>query len=810
MSKKGLAPPRLPGSLQAKILSGYALLGILVMGIIVAVWYEKKVFEEAEKEERELLEQRRLTNETFKGLIRLFLDNDRAILWERSDMKEYDRKETQMFKAISRLRERYTAPAQLARIDTVMRLLRDKRRQINSLMNAPTTVSRVDSLLADRLPELEKQASSRIVTVTGTTEARDSKGQKKNIFSWLKRGKEEDRRESVSTEITTRPDARYLQALKRFGKDVHVALEEQERLFKALSDSLEVRNRVLDSNILRLVNEFEEEEMLRVVERHRRVSELREQAFLLICGISSVGLLFAVLLYLTIHREIRLRHKYQQELERSNGSNKNLLDMRKRIILTLSHDIRGPLNAISGSAELAMDTRDRKRRNTYLGNILESSRHITRLANSLLDLSRLNEAKETLNPVPFRLRSLLDELAAEYTCLANDKGLFLIKDMRDTDTAVFGDADRIGQIIGNILSNAVKFTKSGEIRFHARYAKGMLTVEISDTGIGMDEATVGRVFHPFERAAPDMDAEGFGLGLSITKGLVKLLEGHISVTSRPGEGSEFTVSLPLPATGSPTERDTAPANERLRLPGRVIVTDDDPIQLRIVTEMLERNGMYCHACTDVKEVVNELRKGNYDLLLTDIQMRGTGGFKLLSLLRLSNIGNSRTILVAAMTARNDENPDCYSDAGFIGCIRKPFSMNELLHFLSSIWKGNEGNTIATADFDALILRTGDRKWTLDTFIKESEANRKELQKLLQHMDLERLEDTLHRMFPTWEQLGIAHELEAYHAVLQDSKSDESIIRRHTEILCERIHGLITEAESILAGPTRGNDTHDNA
>ena len=190
-----------------------------------------------------------------------------------------------------------------------------------------------------------------------------------------------------------------------------------------MSDSLEARNRILNRNIFRLINEFESEEMRSVEERHRRVSELREQAFFLICCISSVGLVFAVLLYLTIRHEIRLRHRYQQRLELSDKSNREMLEMRKRIILTLSHDIRGPLNAISGSAELAMGVRDRKRRSVYLENILSSSRHIMRLANSLLDISRLEDAKKTANELPFRLSGLSDRIAEEYTGMANDKGL---------------------------------------------------------------------------------------------------------------------------------------------------------------------------------------------------------------------------------------------------------------------------------------------------------------------------------------------------------------------------------------------------
>ena len=157
-----------------------------------------------------------------------------------------------------------------------------------------------------------------------------------------------------------------------------------------------------------------------------------------------------------------------------------MLEIRKRIIVTLSHDIRGPLNAISGSAELAMNTRDRKRRNAYLENILDASRHIMRLANSLLDLSRLNESKETLNEVPFRLGGLLDRIVEEYTHTANSKGLLLSDERSDTDVTVRGDADRIEQIADNLLSNAVKFTEAGKIILETCYGNGFLRLRVSD------------------------------------------------------------------------------------------------------------------------------------------------------------------------------------------------------------------------------------------------------------------------------------------------------------------------------------------
>jgi len=545
--------------------------------------------------------------------------------------------------------------------------------------------------------------------------------------------------------------------------------------------------------------------MLRTEERLQRVSALREQAFALICAISSAGLLCALLLYIFIYRDIRLKYRDRRKLEDAHRKGHEMLEIRKRIIVTLSHDIRGPLNAISGSAELAMDTRDRRRRNAYLENILDASRHIMRLANSLLDLSRMNEAKETLNPVPFRLIPFLDRIADEYTRPANDRGLLFSRDINVPDITVSGDADRMEQILDNLLSNAIKFTKSGSVTLSALYEKEILTVRIQDTGIGMDEKTVERIFQPFERAAPEVDAEGFGLGLAITRGLVSLLKGEISVSSRPGEGSSFEIRIPLSTTDEPVKDTAIPIEGRLSLPQRVLVVDDDPIQLRIVGEMLERNGVSCCKCQNAQDVVNELRRTRYDIILTDIQMRGTGGFDLLYLLRHSNIGDSKTVPVAAMTARNDGNGCRYSEAGFSGCIRKPFSMNELLAFLSSITEKEKTTQPTSADFSALAADIEDRKWILETFIGESLKNKAELQESLSDMEMDfgRLRETLHRMYPVWEQLGIAHELEGYSEILHDDGSDGDTVQRHTEEIIGRICGLIAEAESLLSETENG-------
>ena len=365
---------------------------------------------------------------------------------------------------------------------------------------------------------------------------------------------------------------------------------------------------------------------------------------------------------------------------------------------------------------------------------------------------------------------------------------------------VCGDADRIRQVADNLLTNALKFTRNGTVCFRVSYKDGVMTMEVEDSGIGMDKETVERIFRPFERAAPDISPEGFGLGLPITKGLLNLLGGSISVSSHVGKGSRFHTEIPLAISNEPVKNSVMPAVRRYSLPKRIILADDDPIQLRIVMEMLERNGVSCRTCVGAKDVVSELRKEPYDLLLTDIQMHGTSGFDLLYLLRHSNIGNSRTIPVAAMTARNDVDESRYTEAGFSGCIRKPFSMNELLAFLSSIMERLGQQQEQKADFNALAAETGDMGWMLNAFIKESLDNRTELKEALESMktDTERMKNTLHRMYPTWEQLRVACELETYSRILHDDTSDDLTISTYTEAVIGRIDRLVGDAKNLLS------------
>ena len=365
--------------------------------------------------------------------------------------------------------------------------------------------------------------------------------------------------------------------------------------------------------------------------------------------------------------------------------------------------------------------------------------------------------------------------------------------------------DRIAQIIDNLLTNAVKFTESGTISFNARYGDGHLYLEVKDTGIGMNEIMLSRIFRPFERLASEKNADGFGLGLPITKGLVDLLGGIITVSSKAGSGSTFCVTLPLPTTDKLIEDENIISPHSDNLPQNILVIDDDPMLLNIVKEMLERNGVNCKTCATAKEVVKAMRNQDYDLLLSDIQMPGTNGFDLLALLRNSNIGNSCTIPVIAMTARGDRDKEAFLNAGFTDCIYKPFSSSELLSLISAI-KKQQVDEKQRIDFSTMLSEVSDGITLLHSFVAQSEKDREELESAMKNNDRIKMREAAHRMQPSWDLLHTGDMLMAYRTLLKDGTQDDGVIREHTRQIINYTSTLIAEAEEEIKRQT--NETED--
>lgn len=548
-------------SLRYKIFFGYAILMAVIGSMAAILIYERQRMREIEAETANINLVRRGINTAHRRITGLATLGEGVVNWNKADYLYYRNHRLQadsLLNSLKRHCREYVRPEQ---IDTLRALLAEKETHLLHIMEMFERRTEADSVLVNQLPEVARRA----------THIRTIEQKKKGIAGFF--GKKE--------EIQVMPSQK---ELHDFSDSLIAIHQRQANEMDIYADSLRMRNRELNRTLNKLINDLDEQAQTAFSQRELKMAEAEKMSFFLMAGVIGMAIILLIISHLIIMRDLNRRERDKAELEDTATQNRTLSDMRKKIIITLSHDIRGPLNAISGSAELAMDTRDRKRRNAYLGNILESSRHITRLANSLLDLSRLDDAKETLNEIPFHLESFLESIAEEYTRKANDKGLMFDKAFMGCGITVLGDADR------------------------------------------------------------------------------------------------------------------------------------------------------------------------------------------------------------------------YIQAGFAGCIHKPFYTRDLLEFLSSLIGQNRTMDNHSPDFEALYVTTGDERWTLETLIEESNRNSSDLLDSLsqEKLDRKRIWETLHRMYPMWEQLGIAHELESYSYEEYVEDTDESAFRNDVERIVRRIDRLISETKSRLS------------
>lgn len=767
--------------LQHKIVAGYLLLMAVIGCMVAIVLHERKRVAEIEQESITIFQTQSNISTAHRHITVLATFGESVMIWTEDDSELYRTRCLKADSLLQILREQCKEFVRPEQVDSLRSLLLNKKEHLLRMKEIFRQQKQIDSLLAGQYSLVTSQAN------TSRTVIRKKKG-----IAGFFGGKETVQLPSANTKVRAR------------GNELISLQEERRRNIETYTDSLRLHNRELNGKLRTLITSLDEQALSALRNKEVRLKDSYEHSTLVITGLIIFSIILLFVLYLIIQRDIKVKARNRKRLEETIKQNNALLEMRKHIILTISHDIRAPLNIISGCAELATDTREKKRRNNHLDNIRIVCKHVVHLLNNLLDVYRLNEAKETRNDVPFSLKDLLERTVFGFFHVVNNKGILFCHDFKDTDVKLYGDVDRIGQIIDNLLSNAVKFTESGTISFNVRYHKGELLLEVKDTGIGMSEETLSRIFRPFERLSSVANAQGFGLGLPITKGLVNLLGGTINVTSSIDQGSTFRVTLPMKMTDEPIESESRIIPHPVHLPQNVLVIDDDTMLLDVIKEMLERNGMNCTTCATSKEVVKAMRGKDYDLLLSDIQMPGTNGFELLTLLRNSNIGNSRTIPVVAMTARGDRDKEAFLHAGFTDYIYKPFSSSELLSLLSTVKRCRKDDK--GIDFSAVLSEVNDKVKLLRSFIDQSKRDIEELDVAGKNGDREKLRETAHRMQPMWELLQMEETLLAYRSLLKDDSISDDILKEHTRQIMDCVAVLVAESENEIN--RRTNETED--
>lgn len=742
--------------LKLKIFLGYAILVLLLAFIVWLFRQEQMLRHTLRKKEKELITTYRLVKKSCISLLFLSTHAEIVITWDDNDIREYSRRRHGVCDSLQLLKEYVHTPLQKSRIDSLCLLLWNKEILLSKTMHTFNELQSIGDIVQESIPSIiltarrqaVQQKRNMVLFKSGTRDS--SKKEIWDIFP-LKENKLACQRQKEDGEcrhcslfiVPSIGMATYM--LHSLNK--RISLEQAERLvqIQAQMDSLYVGGMELNERMNSIVSEFERENNERFTARYRTFVLERNNSYYVVAGLALSVSLLAIVLYILIHRDLNRRLRYEREFEQSDNRNRELLRSHKELMASVAHDLRAPLAAIRGCAEQLSSESDGSCRAGYLDNILHSSDYMLALVDTLMEYHRMDEGEVYSKNTLFSLKTLFEEIADSHRLAARQKKLAFTASFSGLDVMVNCDSSHIRQIVGNLLSNALKFTFHGKVLLEVEYRPGNLHISVLDTGMGIGLEEKKRIFGAFERLDNARNIPGFGLGLAITARLVSLMQGHVEVESVPGEGSRFSVFLPMLPAGHPVcpEEKFSPVCE-LPVDIRVLVIDDNRIQLGVISRMLSRSQIHCDCCSDVRELMDCLNKQEYDLLLTDIQMPGANGFSVLELLRTSNIPRAWEIPVIAITARSDKKGE-YLTAGFADCLYKPFSEEELLAAVSQMDR---------PDFAVIMEGEENVEEMLDLFIKDTMDELAGMRDAFSTGDYKKLGSIIHKAAPLWEMIRI--------------------------------------------------------
>ena len=395
---------------------------------------------------------------------------------------------------------------------------------------------------------------------------------------------------------------------------------------------------------------------------------------------------------LRVQRELAEHLKTEMDLEREKHAN----EIKSSFLFNISHDIRTPMNAIMGFSDLAKrHIGEPDRLQNYLDKVDESSRQLLALIDDLLEMSKIEYGRIELKAEPCSLQEQIDMVVDLFRAQIEEKHLVLEEHLDLPEDNVLVDAHRFRRIMSNLLSNAVKFTPAnGKIGIAARqkqvsesgYARYEFTV--SDNGVGMTEDFMRRMYEAFEReeSSTRTGTVGTGLGLSITKSLLNIMGGSIAVKSKKGEGTTFTVDLPLKLADHVSEAANVNAEEQedFRAKGehRILLVEDIEINRMLAETILEEAGFLVESVPDgcdAVEIITNHPQWYYDLVLMDIQMPVMNGYEATRAIRAIGRSDTNTLPIIALSANaRDEDKRMSMESGMNNHIAKPFDVAQLI------------------------------------------------------------------------------------------------------------------------------------
>ena len=714
---------------------------------------------------------RKEVNRVHIHLIEFSLLGETVLEWDETDLEDYHAKRIELDSILCSFNATYP----IERIDNVRSLLEDKERQMRRIVQ-----------VLDEQQSINKKIATQVPVITRKSVQEQPKKPKRKGFLGIFGKKEE----AQPTETTS--------MLHLLNKNIINEQKAQSRHLSEQFDSLAARNVELNRQLQELIVQIEEKVQSDLQRREAEIVAMREQSFMQVGGLMGFVLLLLVISYIIIHRDAKSIKRYKRkttdligQLEQSVQQNKALIASRKKAVHTITHELRTPLTAITGYTELLQKECNKGNNIHFLQSIQQSSNRMREMLNTLLDFFRLDNGKEQPRLYPCRISTIVHTLETEFMPVAMNKGLSLTVE-NENDGIVLTDKERIIQIGNNLLSNAIKFTEEGVVSLITDYNNGVLTLIVEDTGTGMTEDEQQKVFNAFERLSNAAAKDGFGLGLAIVHNIVTMLHGKIRLDSTKGKGSRFSVEIPMQKAEEVPEKEIQAYIHRQDRNLNVVAIDNNEVLLLMLKEMYAQEGIHCDTCTDAAELMEMLRRKEYNLLLTDLNMPGINGFELMELLRSSNVGNSPIIPVVVATASGSCDAEELLAKGFAGCLFKPFSISELMEVSDkcAIKATKDGKP----DFSAL-LSYGNEAVMLEKLITETQKDMQAIRDAVMRNDLQKLDDLTHHLRSSWEILRADQPLrELYKLLHSDGTPDDKTIGNAIKAVLDKGSEIIRLAE----------------
>lgn len=446
-------------------------------------------------------------------------------------------------------------------------------------------------------------------------------------------------------------------------------------------------------------------------------TQSRHKMVVRIAIIGLVAILIAALLVAYILRDIKRERRDRQRIVEAKTETERIMAQRERLLLTITHDIKAPAASIAGFIELLSEQVSRPKALAYIDSMRHSAIHLQQLVAALLDYHLLESGKAERHDVSFVPQQLAKNCVEEFKPMAAEKGLDITLGTLTPNCGDLwrSDAFRVKQIMSNLIGNAVKYTDRGGVKVEIRISpRQHLIIYVSDTGRGMSQADCQRIFDAFTRLPNGQGKEGVGLGLSITREVVQMLGGTITVTSEEGKGSCFTVSLPIKKEEKKQKKDveenvasvetnrssteakkaitenndaTNGANDAMNGNNdatteiNILAVDDDALQLELFKEMAQKIGgakLNISTTTSASEAIKLAEETKPQIMFTDIEMPEMSGKDMLKHVKNSDMST------VAMTAHDPSIMTSLKKAGFSTCLFKPFNAATLAATLAQI------------------------------------------------------------------------------------------------------------------------------